>query len=385
METLLMPKAMPQASNHPLVRSTIRLATIALASLAIAATGANAQTGGGAQPSTGPGGQSTTTGDRINVDFPGGTIDDFVKVVRAASGDANIITLGDTKSVRLPAFELRAVDVALAMELLNRGIHFPAMIAGGVAPNRIPTVDVDVIRSSGWQGGPARQFPAPVITVLVTQPVDLFGDGEAAPEKPQLQRTVESIGPLVQRGLAAEDILDAIQAAIGAVGADRDGTRIAFHEQTQLLMITATHEGMLVIHETLAALRHSVPRGQLPTEQMKSLEKSIETLKAENQQLRDALVTSTSALKVAREEVERMRDQSTNMMMELQATREELRRLRFADSPAHGGGAGGGGRGASGQPGQPGGGAGGGRGGAGGEGGSGSGGAGGSGGRAGGR
>ncbi len=336
-----MPQSMHQSVTQsvpqfmPQVRKPFASRLVAAALLSVVVTGAAiAQPSGGGGLSSAAGGQgASATDSRIDLDFRGGTLADFLTAIRGVAADANVIALGDVTSVRLPAFELRGVDVSLAMELLNRGIHVPEMIAAGTPPDQVPNVAVDVIYSPALRrGGPASMLPSTVITVLVTDPVNPFGKPQAPqPAPPTLRRTVESIAPLVSRGLAAEDVLDAIQSALAASELDRAGARIAFHEQTQLIMVTATDEGIQLINQTLGALRASAPDSQDSMQRRGNIEARLVMADEQNHQLRAALHGANAALQAAQEEVDRLRKQLEALMVGGQ-----------------------GGRGGTGQPGQPG-------------------------------
>ncbi|MCH7873270.1 MAG: hypothetical protein IID33_16365, partial [Planctomycetes bacterium] len=161
---------------------------------------------------------------RFDVDFPGGTLSDYVGAVRSASPDGavSIVVWPDALALHVPPIKLVGVTVVPAMQVLEG----PYTTDDGLRAE----VKVRAHYSSG--SGTAIQVVADIKSRKVSS-------------------AVWSVEEALIYGQTAEKILEAVEAAFSLFPTKAE---ISYHPPTRLLIVRGTQEQRLLVREMLKPL-----------------------------------------------------------------------------------------------------------------------------------
>ncbi|HYE02906.1 MAG TPA: hypothetical protein VD963_06695 [Phycisphaerales bacterium] len=166
-------------------------------------------------------------GPQVSVNFPGGTLQQFVEQLRAASGEdpANIVCHAETSSIAVPPIQLQHVTVGSALAALNY------LTYGSERPVSVTVID----------------GPAPVLAVAPMH-------RSAAGVSTSVFSLAEIIGAAAgeERQRRVQPVLMAIEAALLFSGGQGNAR---FHEDSGLLMVRGSHDDLQLVHSVIAALR----------------------------------------------------------------------------------------------------------------------------------
>lgn len=144
----------------------------------------------------------------FSLDFPGGTLRDFANAVRRANVQATLIVDEIAANFRLPALEMRQVDLETAGAIVEVIANPPEGRDGQVH-----------VHSWGIAGS--------LETAVAIR-------GRYMTEGSRQTVHVWSLAEHLQAGMNADDLLSGVEAAVGAVG---DGGAIRFHAPTAMLIV----------------------------------------------------------------------------------------------------------------------------------------------------
>lgn len=201
----------------------------------------------------------------FDLDFPGGTLEQFAAAVRRANEDATLVISEEALGFRLPAVTLRQVDVSAAARLIERVAQAP--------DNSASRLDVN------WVEVPASANVAVSINAWTN------------PEVSDTETRTWSVREHLDRGLAADDLLSAVQAMLEVEPGAAD---VRFHEPTALLIIRGTEAQLNLVNDGLGQMRAEV-RGRANDE---------ESIRNEIAILEDQLAESEAQMRVAGKAVE---------------------------------------------------------------------------------
>lgn len=190
---------------HRAARTTM-LTLAALASLVVAAPLSAQNTPQPAAQQQAP--QPDPAPGRFDIDFAGGTVDQYVEAIRRAHPAANIVVLAGAGAYGVPAIRLRNVTVTAALQAVEqRGtLESGAEFWLAVAVNRV-------------QGG--------------AEPVHQLQYAQRTREGGERTTRVWSVADLIVNGAKPADILGAVEVALLL---ESTPIEIRFHEPTQLVM-----------------------------------------------------------------------------------------------------------------------------------------------------
>jgi hypothetical protein len=203
----------------------------------------------------------------FSIDFPGGTVADFLAAIRKAHPGANIVTSGGLDSISIPPVTLTGVS----LEGVLRSLALVAQNSHGDSAN----LDVYFV-----DGVASVSLPAASLTIF-------------EPEEPSTlvwnSRTLTSSG-----SVTVSDITGAIDTALSVFTDPKPEVRI--HEQTGILVVRGTEDQLNTVREVIDQL------GEMP----------------------DAAKQANAAIRHEQEIVDKMRQQVR--AVELQITNLENRR-----------------------------------------------------------
>jgi len=214
--------------------------------------------GGGqpAQPSPQPGQPAANplagepSGPVFSVQFPGGTVEEYVAAVQAAAkGQAvNVLVPEEASRVVLPRISLRDVNVGTALEAIRWAFPEGSEHRFGVEPfgeNR-QAYAFRYQRTRGAAspfppGQPQMQMVGPAATVAVYSLRDLTNP-------PQTEEG--RIEPV-----SAEILLTAVEAALNLAARGEDGPELRYHEESGLLIVKGQQDQVQTVRMLLDAIR----------------------------------------------------------------------------------------------------------------------------------
>lgn len=207
-----------------------------------------------AQPQPGGGGgelarKAEPQGPRVTLNFPGGTVLEYVKAIQKAAEPTviNAMVSADAAKLRVPAVEFKQVAVSSAIEALPMA-----------AQNETAAAVLEV-RAVGqaWDGSgiysiSARQtvFGAPGQAMLTPgkapEHVEVFSMRDLVEPPPG--------APAGAGGTTVETILMAVDTAIG-LHSDGEKPQVKFHKDSGVLIVRGTQEQIRTVKDLLNTLR----------------------------------------------------------------------------------------------------------------------------------
>lgn len=177
--------------------------------------------------------------NRFDLEFPGGTLAEYVAAIRGRNPAANIVLTGEFTVAAAPQVSLKSVTTEAAIGLLTSGAQD--------APGMTYWVHSRKVDNAG--------SPEPVLVIEVRT---VNRDARRPPQAPS-ESAVVSLAHLLRSGggkpLRVEDVLSAVEAASSMIGTDPPTIR--FHAETKLLIFRGSKEQVSMLRETLAALERS--------------------------------------------------------------------------------------------------------------------------------
>lgn len=207
----------------------------------------------------------TDSRPRISVDFPGGTIGEYVAALRKASPVANIVVSREAAGMSAPEIVLREVTLEVAASAVEfqreEGDVWEAVQVAGMG--------------SGGNGNPTAFR------------IDYRKNQRSSSTAPKQDASAWSVADLLSSGYESDQVLAAIQVGQALFG---EAATIKYHEPTKLLVARGTSEQLSLISRTLdqlrtgrpgndaeAAIRQDIARNQKWFEQMNAELEPVQT------------------------------------------------------------------------------------------------------------
>ena len=211
--------------RHPARFLTIGAACLALSATpgALARQGAAGQQAAERQPAAQPATQEMIVW--FDLDFPGGTVNEYVAAIRRAHPTANIVVLAGAGVWGVPPMQLRNVTVRAALGAIRQEVELPSGVRSAL-----------MVEESAVVGNPESVFTLSFV-------------GREAPRP--VRTRVWSIAEHILNGVAPEDLFGAVEVALAL---DPGEAQIRYHEPTALLIVRAAPAQLDVVEETLDAI-----------------------------------------------------------------------------------------------------------------------------------
>ena len=165
--------------------------------------------------------------------FDGGTIREYIDLIRESRPDTNIVVDDRVAGFPVPPMELRSIDVGSLMWVLED-------------------------RSGDWRGQsctcevashPAASGPLYRLSGRVER--SPRGRGAVRTSDFSRETSVRSVAELIEEGVASESIISAMEIAVEMNGQDPDAMDIAFHPPTSLLIMHGSSDAIRICREVL--------------------------------------------------------------------------------------------------------------------------------------
>jgi hypothetical protein len=210
-------------------------------------------------------GHQGSPGPVVSVDFPGGTVAEYIEAVQRAGGDrpVNVLVPAEAAGVPVPPISLRGVTARTALEALTYAFPF-----GYGAKHEFG------VRSFGDDPEATNAF---AIMYSKGQQIGMMPgqlNQAAGPARGREQIQVFSLTELVAPPGAGEDVgvpvdvlLTAVEAALGIGAGDEEAdgeggsgapAQVRFHEESGLLIVRGTGEQISLVSSLLGELRKDV-------------------------------------------------------------------------------------------------------------------------------
>jgi len=222
----------------------------------------------------------------------------------------------------VPAVEFRSVDVASAIYLLD---NRTALIDGQQV-----ALDVDDI-------SPPSTLSQPVYSVRATTPTTRRGRARAGESA-----AVLSIKDVLNADYSADDVLTAIESAVGLIEGAQRAAEIRFHEQTGLLIARGTGEQMAAMHEVIDQLREGIERARHEEDsqqvitrlrsEIKELRGAIQNHEAERHELMQQLTEARTRAELMQQQYQQTQERVHDYERRVAELRQELTEVRNAYS-----------------------------------------------------
>ncbi|MCI0353370.1 MAG: hypothetical protein L0Y44_10850 [Phycisphaerales bacterium] len=255
--------------------------------------------------------------DLINLDFPGGTVPQYIQAIRKASDDVNIVVLVDFSNVSMPPVQLRDVDPWSALLVLD---SIPSYQGGR-------TVKIDVSNSFQQRADFVAGNERPVFTVngVVTS-----GGSRNDPTESAVLEISELLGGEVKDA----DVLTAVQTALELLPDDLEPAKIKFHEATGLLIVHGHPEQVRSVKNVISQLQERMSRQQHRLTERRQVEQAASTAGETNAKLQDALTrvfeleTRNGALHDENQRIERQLMEREATLVDCRAELEACKQFR---------------------------------------------------------
>jgi hypothetical protein len=172
----------------------------------------------------------------VSLQFAGGSLSDYVKALKEATPNFNIVlAVSEAKDIRLPAIKLDAVSFYPALRLLQGEYRLD---------------DGTIIKLLvNDMGGPREGETA--------NPVYKIWSERQEARKPSPQVQVWNIGELIGPDRKAEDVLTAVETAVGLLP-NQDKAKIRYHAETTLVVACGEQDQLIAIERVVDGIRQGV-------------------------------------------------------------------------------------------------------------------------------
>ncbi len=158
-----------------------------------------------------------------NMEFPGGTVGEYIDAIREAAPGANILPpITDVGGITIPPVKLDGVDVGAALELLD----------GDFPLDKRTVLKLDVDEDHTDDNRSVFRITASKDTIRVWNVIDLLSEK-----------------------IKAEDVLTSVETAVELLADDYAEVQVKFHEATGLLIARGTPRQVETIDGVLGELR----------------------------------------------------------------------------------------------------------------------------------
>jgi hypothetical protein len=254
-------------------------------------------------------GQAPEEPTLLSVEFPGGTIKDYIEVLAKAAPDLNVVIRPETAEIPMPPVSLKGVAHGTALQLI------PALAESGgeikVQPVLGPSGSGSEVYVIGTQPPQAPGTPVMNVTYGGTpgmpgramRTVGPTGLGGALPAVPGV-RPPKSVRVFSLRSLTSgsdalkpETVLTAIDTALGLQRADDEGepASIKLHAESGLLVVHGAPEQIDVVEQVLTTMERDI-RSQA-TAQQQALQNENMNLKHNVERLEKKVAELEATLK----------------------------------------------------------------------------------------
>ncbi len=237
----------------------------------------------------------------FDLDFPGGTLEQYLDAIRKAHPGSNVKLSDESKTARIPAMKLNGVTLGAAVKLVNGDTlntagdtviiwNTPVKIAGRI--------------ERAYRLG---------VTIMIEASAKGKGEKSSDQQIKGGRSNVWSLRDLVDAGMKMDDVLGAVRVALKTI--DKP-SQIRLHEPTSLLIVRGTKEQLELVDQTVSAMAEDVRKrsgkGEWTAEQIDDLQGELVKAQVERRIAEKRLEISSESLKRSRQNLEKRRPDLTD-------------------------------------------------------------------------
>ncbi|MCP4590695.1 MAG: hypothetical protein GY842_08120 [bacterium] len=208
-----------------------------------------------ASAQSGPDSGTEREAQLVNLDFPGGSVVDYVAALRKAVRDVNIVVMPAAQDLEVPPVQLQSVGLGSALQLIQ----------GRFNPDERTVVEIEVADVSVYEDGEGAVW-------RVSAEIHRRGRPSS------METRVWCVADLRDTDTPPEAVLTAVETAVGLLAEDYPPAEIRFHEATGLIIARGHREQVGAIDQVLDELRGNRKRAQT-SEESKETQEQAEELK----------------------------------------------------------------------------------------------------------
>ena len=243
----------------------------------------------------------------IALEFPGGTIAEYVEALNEVVGKANIVVMAAARDIEMPPVELNSVALGSALELIQ----------GEFQPQEQTHVKIHVDEVSMYEEG-----EKPIYRV--------FAEVHRRGRPSETSVHVWSIANLLSEGLPSDAVLTAVETAVELVIDRQQPAEIRFHDATGLIIARGNRQQLEAVDYVVKQVEESIERRLASSrEASPEIEAHIAALQEEVHQRTLETEVMQLRFQAAHEERERLQAEMEQVRQEnqrLEATVRELER-----------------------------------------------------------
>ncbi|HUU82429.1 MAG TPA: hypothetical protein VM243_02890 [Phycisphaerae bacterium] len=250
-------------------------------------------------------------GPAIDLEFPGGTVAQYVDALRKVTPEANVVVITpEVLEITLPPVQLKSVGLGDAVFLME----------GDYEPKAHVHVRIEVNQIGPWDESQRAVFQVSGTVVR---------KGRTGTET-----HVWTVADLLAEGVGPEAVLTAVETALALYAEDHEPAQVRFHEETGLLIARGDPWQVEVIDDVVDGVREGRQRQRESDMQKRKSEADTETqqrvTELEEQLHARDLETERMVMRLQaiEEERDRLQNQQSELLQQVRQQQDIIRALQ---------------------------------------------------------
>lgn len=178
----------------------------------------------------------------FDLDFPGGTLAQYIEAIRKAHGSANVMLSEDAKTMRIPTAKLNGVTLEAAVQLLGGQIL--------TRNENSYTINAQRVDLGRWHEY-AFSISAYPFKTAADRLEEKQSESKTYPQAVPVESSVWSLRDLIDSGMKMDDVLGAITVALETIN---QPYKVQIHKPTTLLIVRGTAEQLALVNQMVSAV-----------------------------------------------------------------------------------------------------------------------------------
>lgn len=180
--------------------------------------------------------QSATASNLFDLDFPGGTLKEYVEAIRNKNRKANIVIMPDAVNIPMPPVQLKSVQLPRAMEILDN------LVVG--SDHQEVKISLRYVRGNSDMG------ELSIFTI------------NASRRSLPVRTMVFSVSDILQGEVSDRDLLTTIESSLELVSEGQPEAKVQFHPETGILIVRGYEAQVELVSNLLEELNRAAARKQ---------------------------------------------------------------------------------------------------------------------------
>lgn len=183
--------------------------------------------------------ETTSASDLFDLDFPGGSLQEYVDAIRKQVRNANIIVMPEAMDITLPTIHLTSVDVGGSLAMLNN--------------LRTKTSSQEIKTIVSYHHGNRNLGESDIYTI------------NAEISSLKYITEVYSVREIIRGHVSDKHLLSLIESSLAALPEDLPAAKVQYHPETGVLIVSGYKAQTALISRLLGELYHVSKREQTQT------------------------------------------------------------------------------------------------------------------------